>query len=45
LVYKPPKTLFASWAASRTEGRIERIKDAITEPPDHQRSTTGSFVV
>jgi hypothetical protein len=34
------KTPFcASWAASRTEGRIERMKDAITEPSDHQHST------
>ena len=27
------KTLFASWAASRTEGRIERMKDVMTNPP------------
>jgi hypothetical protein len=28
------KTPFASWAASRTEERIERMKDVITDPPD-----------
>ncbi len=39
------KTPFASWAASRTEERIERMKDVITAPPDHQHSTAGSFVV
>src|SRR5262249_57629902 len=37
------KTPFASWPASRTEGRIERMKDVITEPPDHQHSTGGQF--
>jgi hypothetical protein len=37
------KTPFASWAASRTEGRIEGMKDVITEPPEHQHSTAGSF--
>jgi hypothetical protein len=38
------KAPFASWAASRTE-EIEGMKDVITEPPDHQHSTAGSFVV
>src|SRR4249920_1120076 len=32
---------FASWAASRTKGRIGRMKDVMTEPPDHQHSTRG----
>ena len=38
------KTPFASWAASRTEGRIEGMKDVITEPPDHQHSTAQRAV-
>jgi len=40
------KTPFASWAASRTEERIERMKDDVmTEPPDQQHGTAGSSVV
>jgi hypothetical protein len=32
---------FASWAASKTKERIGRMKDVVTEPPDHQHSTRG----